>query len=580
MSLTRLEIERETEMRSTFLLGLAGLASLVVQTRALAQTATYSDVLVVINENSAASDSIGSYFASARSIPSQNIARISVPTSEEIDSLQFEDLRSQVESILVGRGLTDQINFIVTTKGVPLKVKRVSQFNNSSVESELSLILGPYASNIGGYGRIVSPYYGKREDFTRAKFGLYLVTRLDGYTVVDVKAMIDRAETIPVTVPANGTFVLDQDPTWSATVPYLNSNMTKAAAALSDRSLSVVTDSTTLYLTQQTNVLGYVSWGSNDRNAASYTTNAIPQNTYVNGAIAETYVSTSGRTFTSPVVYGQSVIADLIAEGVTAVKGYTYEPYSSAMADVSILFPMYADGYTVAESYYAASYYLSWMDVVVGDPKYRISSVRLPGDAQGTDTTQSNPLPVQLTSFTAEANQNGVTLKWHTATETNCAGFEVERRQLAVGDWQKIAFVTGAGTSATPKPYAFEDSNVGTGRYVYRLKQVDSDGRYEYFGNVEIEIDALPQSLVLSDNYPNPFNPSTNLEFRVRSSDQTKLVVCDMLGRELSVLFDGIAEAGRVYRMQFDGGDFASGTYFAVIESGNQRIVKRMVMVK
>ncbi len=573
-------------MRSAVLLGLAGLASLVLRTVALAQTATYSDVLVVINENSAASDSIGSYFASARSIPSKNIARISVPTSEEIDSLQFEDLRSQVESILVGRGLTDQINFIVTTKGVPLKVKRVSQFHNSSVESELSLILGPYASNIGGYGRIVSPYYGKREDFTRAAFGLYLVTRLDGYTVADVKALIDRAETIPATVPANGSFVLDQDPTWTASVPYLNSNMTKAAAALSDRSLSVVTDSTTLYLTQQTNVLGYVSWGSNDRNAASYTTNAIPQNTYVNGAIAETYVSTSGRTFTSPVVYGQSVIADLIAEGVTAAKGYVYEPYSSAMADVSILFPMYADGFTVAESYYAASYYLSWMDVVVGDPKYRISSVRLPGDAQGTDTTQSNPLPVQLMSFTAEANQNGVTLKWHTATETNCAGFEVERRgvsgQLSVvsGDWQRVGFVAGAGNSAMPKPYAFEDSNVGTGRYVYRLKQVDSDGRYEYFGNVEIEIDALPQGLALSDNYPNPFNPSTNLEFRVQSSEQTKLVVCDMLGRELSVLFDGIAEAGRVYRMEFDGRDFASGTYLAVIESGNQRIVKRMVMVK
>ncbi len=569
------------------------MASLVVPTGALAQTATYSDVLVVINENSVASDSIGSYFASARGIPSQNIARISVPTSEEIDSLQFEDLRSKVESILVGRGLTDQINFIVTTKGVPLKVKRVSQFNNSSVESELSLILGPYASNIGGYGRIVSPYYGKREDFTRAKFGLYLVTRLDGYTVADVKAMIDRAETIPATVPANGMFVLDQDPTWSATVPYLNSNMTKAAAALSDRSLSVVTDSTTLFLTQQANVLGYVSWGSNDRNAPSYATNAIPQNTYVNGAIAETYVSTSGRTFTSPVVYGQSVIADLVAEGVTAAKGYVYEPYSSAMADVSILFPMYADGYTVAESYYAASYYLSWMDVIVGDPKYRISAVRLPGDAQGTDTTQSNPLPVQLTSFTAEANQNGVTLKWHTATETNCAGFEVERRGVSgqwsvasnqwsviSGQWEKIGFIAGAGNSATPKPYAFEDSNVGAGRYVYRLKQVDNDGRYEYFGNVEIEIDALPQGLVLSDNYPNPFNPSTNLEFRVRNAKRARLVVCDIVGREVAVLFDGLAEAGRAYRMQFDGRDVSSGTYFAVLESGSQRIVKRMLMIK
>jgi len=102
------------------------------------------------------------------------------------------------------------------------------------------------------------------------------------------------------------------------------------------------------------------------------------------------------------------------------VKGYVYEPYSNAMSDVSILLPMYVDGYTIAESYYAASYFLGWMDVVIGDPKFSLLRTRMPGadTVISQDSLIALPLPVQLTSFTGTAVKNSAQLNWHTASET------------------------------------------------------------------------------------------------------------------------------------------------------------------
>ncbi|HCM73924.1 MAG TPA: hypothetical protein DIS87_07280, partial [Armatimonadetes bacterium] len=62
----------------------------------------------------------------------------------------------------------------------------------------------------------------------------------------------------------------------------------------------------------------------------------------------------------------QSLIADLIRGGVTGVKGYVSEPYTFAMADPQVLFDRYTRGYTLAESFYAASPILKWKDLVIG----------------------------------------------------------------------------------------------------------------------------------------------------------------------------------------------------------------------
>ena len=86
-----------------------------------------------------------------------------------------------------------------------------------------------------------------------------------------------------------------------------------------------------------------------------------PHFEWVDGSIAETAVSTGGRTFTSGASYGQSLVADLLEDGVSGVKGYVYEPYLSAVGYPDILLPYYANGYNFAEVNYAANPMISWM---------------------------------------------------------------------------------------------------------------------------------------------------------------------------------------------------------------------------
>jgi hypothetical protein len=94
-----------------------------------------------------------------------------------------------------------------------------------------------------------------------------------------------------------------------------------------------------------------------------------PHFSWVDGSIAETAVSTGGRTFAWGAGYGQSLVADLLEDGVSGVKGYVYEPYLSAVGYPSVLLPYYAYGYNLAEVNYAANPMISWMGTVVGDPK-------------------------------------------------------------------------------------------------------------------------------------------------------------------------------------------------------------------
>ncbi len=95
-----------------------------------------------------------------------------------------------------------------------------------------------------------------------------------------------------------------------------------------------------------------------------------PHNTWVDGSVGETYVSTGGRSFVYPTAYGQSLVADLIKNGISGVKGYVYEPYLTAVAHPNILFERYTSGWALGESFFAASEIgTSWMDLILGDPK-------------------------------------------------------------------------------------------------------------------------------------------------------------------------------------------------------------------
>ncbi|MCW8805786.1 MAG: T9SS type A sorting domain-containing protein [Ignavibacteriaceae bacterium] len=189
------------------------------------------------------------------------------------------------------------------------------------------------------------------------------------------------------------------------------------------------------------------------------------------------------------------------------------------------------------------------------------------------------PLPVELTSFTATATVEGALLNWVTATETNNHGFEIERSEDAM-EFYTVAFVQGAGTSTESREYIYTD-NVefkGGETFFYRLKQVDLDGRVEYSDVVEVIFD-VPKDFVLHQNYPNPFNPSTTIKYAVPKTSQVSIKVYDMTGQEVASLVNEIKETG-TYEIKFDARNLASGIYIYRMIADNFTSVRKLNLLK
>jgi len=187
------------------------------------------------------------------------------------------------------------------------------------------------------------------------------------------------------------------------------------------------------------------------------------------------------------------------------------------------------------------------------------------------------PLPVELTSFKANYLDKKVILNWQTATEVNNYGFGIERL-MKNEKWEKIGFVNGNGNSNSPKNYSFTDLTNQNCKVVYRLKQIDFSGNYEYSKEVEVFIDE-PTSFVLKQNQPNPFNPETTIEYSISSAQDVTLIVYDLLGREIKVLVNEYKQAGN-YSIQFDGSKLASGVYVYQINAGRFFDTKKFVLMK
>lgn len=175
----------------------------------------------------------------------------------------------------------------------------------------------------------------------------------------------------------------------------------------------------------------------------------------------------------------------------------------------------------------------------------------------------SNPIPVELTSFVASVMGSNVTLNWSTATETNNQGFEIQRSNG--GEYQVVGYVAGHGTTVEPQSYSFTDQNVGSGKYQYRLRQIDYDGKFEYSSVVEVEVFG-PKEFNLAQNYPNPFNPSTTIDFTLAVDSRVALKVFDVLGQEVMTLINGNYSAGS-HKVNFDASALNSGVYVYRIDA-------------
>lgn len=205
------------------------------------------------------------------------------------------------------------------------------------------------------------------------------------------------------------------------------------------------------------------------------------------------------------------------------------------------------------------------------------SGISIPFMITGTDTS---PLPVELASFTGTSIKNNVNLNWSTTMEINNSGFDIERRLGSDSVWHKIAFIQGAGNANQIKDYKYEDKNLTTGKYAYRLKQIDYNGNFTYYNlNSEIEV-GVPNEFKLSQNYPNPFNPTTKIDFELPKESKVALQIFDITGRMIAVLVNNENYKAGYYTVQFNASSLASGTYFFRLAAGDYIQTKKMQLIK
>ncbi len=212
------------------------------------------------------------------------------------------------------------------------------------------------------------------------------------------------------------------------------------------------------------------------------------------------------------------------------------------------------------------------------------NKVTASGQTSFSDFTagESGALPVELSSFSLSYSGGFVTLNWETANEVNNFGFEIERqvssKQSVGGNWDKIGFVNGNGNSNSPKDYSFADKTILSGKYSYRLKQIDNDGKYEYSKAIEVDL-GTPNKFSLSQNYPNPFNPVTTIKFGLPEASKVNLKLFSVIGEEVAELINEEKPAG-FHQVEFDASKFSSGIYFYELNAGTFRSIKKMILLR
>ena len=319
-------------------------------------------VALVINQISSDSVEIGRYYAEKRKIPRGNIVVISVPTADNIDLKAFESqIRDKIKAGIAGAKNT--IDFIVLTKGVPIRIGNDGGYSTDAHIAAMNLPFKPMEGlTADQVKRALNPYFAKNEPFSSKKFGFYLVTRLDGYSVDHAKALVDNSLKAKA---EKGLFFFDAASNRTdGGYGRMQMSLMNAGKVMKARGFEATVDSGAEFVAPSEELSGYASWGSND---GQFNMVAYRSLRFKPGALAETFVSTSGRTFRR-TQGGQSLIADLIEDGVTGVKGYVSEPFTLALAEPDILFDRYTRGFNLAESFYMASRLLKWKDVVIGDP--------------------------------------------------------------------------------------------------------------------------------------------------------------------------------------------------------------------
>jgi len=190
---------------------------------------------------------------------------------------------------------------------------------------------------------------------------------------------------------------------------------------------------------------------------------------------------------------------------------------------------------------------------------------------------------VELATFNAQFQGfDGVQLTWSTSREVDNTGFNILRGLSRSGDFVKVS--DGLIPTNEQSQYQFTDKSVKVGaRYFYILQDVDLNGRITEHGPLSIDIVA-PTTFELSQNFPNPFNPETKIQYQLPEAGDVTIRIFDVLGREVRTLVDERKEAGfhvATWNARNNNGlQVSSGIYYYRIISGGNHETKKMLLLK
>lgn len=213
-------------------------------------------------------------------------------------------------------------------------------------------------------------------------------------------------------------------------------------------------------------------------------------------------------------------------------------------------------------------------------------------------TTPDAALPVELSFFEAEVKSGGVQLKWQTESEVENQGFVIKRKSsnqesfVEIASYERDKALIGQGYSSNPSFYTFFDNKElkQNENYEYLLVDVDFDGKetihnenlvkvfYEQSNSKEIRFE-------LKGNFPNPFNPSTRIEFETPSEAVFSVQIYNVLGELVNTLAKNEVSRVGTNFISWDGTDkngniSPSGVYLYQVKYQNSIQRGKMLLVK
>ncbi len=201
--------------------------------------------------------------------------------------------------------------------------------------------------------------------------------------------------------------------------------------------------------------------------------------------------------------------------------------------------------------------------------------------------TGDNPLPVELAAFEAMADYTKIELTWTTASESNNLGFNIYKNTAAEDSWNKVnsSLIKGQGTVSYASDYSFVDSKIIAGEtYRYKLESVSVNGLVIEEKIVEVTV-PIPDQYALLNNYPNPFNPTTNIKFHLPEAQQIRLAVYDLNGSLVRTLTNDKLYPSGEHIVSWDATDnagnrVATGIYLYRFQAGKFTKTGKMILVK